>query len=347
MSEEIPQTTWAKAKLLEKGAVLVNDVKKLPFLPDHSTAGPDTGQDCIFLRLNDGRLVRLKLAETQSETPYTYNIERRMIQKEGKDLYPAKQVESLLHCPEQAFFNLDTNCKYHCKFCATPVIQSHITHRTLQPHTVTRIIKRVADKGLSGVALTTGIFSTITESVKHMCGVVKAIRDEFGDALPIGVEPLVEEEKHVDMLYEAGADEIKINVESYDPEIFAIVCSELDYKKNLRMIKYAGKAFGENHACSNIIIGLGEKEETVNQGAEVLADWGVIASLRPLNLNPLIETSLQKALNNRAQRPSAERLISHGLKHKEILEEKGLDATKFRTMCLKCTACDVVPQRDL
>jgi biotin synthase-related radical SAM superfamily protein len=149
------------------------------------------------------------------------------------------------------------------------------------------------------------------------------------------------------MLYAAGADEIKINVETYDPEIFAIVCSELDYKNNLKMVKYAGKVFGENRACSNIIMGLGEKEETITKGAEALADWGVIATLRPLNLNPLIKSSLQEALNSKASRPSAEKLILHAVEHKEILEKKGLNVTKFRTMCLKCTGCDIIPQRDL
>ncbi len=347
MQEEIPQTTRAKAELLENGKIFVKNIKELPFLADHSTAGPNTGQNSIFLRFGDGRLVRLTLAETQSQTPYTYNVEHKMIQKSGIDWYPAKQVESLLHCPEQAFLNLDSNCRYNCKFCATPLIQSHVSHRVLKPQTVTRAIKRVAKKGLSGVALTTGVFSSPTESVKHMCRVVKAIRKEFGDALPIGVEPFVQEEKHINMLYDAGADEIKVNVESYDPEIFAIVCGKLDYENNLRMIRYAAKVFGEKRACSNIIIGLGEKEETINQGAEALANWGVIASLRPLNLNPLIETQLQEALNNRAQRPSAERLLSHATNHKKILKEKRLDVTRFQTMCLKCTGCDIVPQRDL
>jgi biotin synthase-like enzyme len=347
MRNKIPQTTKAKAELLEKGAIFVKNIKGLPFLADHSTAGPTTGVNCIFLRFDDGRLVRLRLAETQQETLYTYDVEHKMIQKKGVDWYPAKQVESLLHCPEQAFLNLDSTCIYHCKFCATPIIQSHVTHRTLKPQVVTRTIKRIADKGLSGVALTTGVFSSPTESVKHMCLVVKAIREEFGDALPIGVEPFVEEENHVDMLYAAGADEIKINVETYDPEIFAAVCSELDYENNLKMIRYAGKVFGENRVCSNIIIGLGEKEETIKKGVEALADWGVIASLRPLNLNPLIKSSLQEVLNNKASRPSAKKLILYAVKHKEILEKRGLNVKKFRTMCLKCSGCDIVPQIDL
>ncbi|MGQ9722148.1 MAG: radical SAM protein [Candidatus Jordarchaeum sp.] len=347
MQEEIPQTTRAKAELLENGAIFVKNVKELPFIADHSTAGPTTGQKSIFLRFNDEKLVRLALVETQSKTPYTFDVERKMIQRNGIDWFPAKQVKSLLHCPEQTFLNLDSNCIYHCKFCATPVIQSHVSHRILKPQIVTRTIKRVANQGLSAVALTTGVFTSPTQSVKHMCRVVKAIRKEFGDSLPIGVEPFVQEEKHVDMLYDAGADEIKVNVETYDPEIFAIVCSEFDYKNNLKMVRYAGKIFGENRACSNIIIGLGEKEEKVDQGAEALADWGIIASLRPINLSPLIESQLQQALNNRATRPSAQRLITHAIKHKEILKEKGLDVTKFRTMCLKCTGCDIVPQRDL
>lgn len=347
MQEEIPKITVMKAELLEKGTIFVKEVKELPFHIDRSTAGPSTGQNSIFLRLGQERLVRLTLTQKQSETPYTYDAKRKVIKKDGEEWLPARQVESLLHCPEQAFLNLDSNCKYHCKFCATPLIQSHINHRTLQPQVVTRIVKRVANKSLTAVALTTGVFSTPIDSVKHMCQVVEALRREFGDRLPIGVEPYVEEEKHIDMLYDAGADEIKINVESFDPQIYSKVCSEFNYQNNLKMVRYAAKVFGENRVCSNIIIGLGEKEETIDQGAETLAHWGVIASLRPLNLNPLIMQQLQQTLNNKAQRPTAQRLIKHATKHKQILNEKGLDVNKFKTMCLKCTGCDIVPQKDL
>ncbi len=338
---EIPRATLLKAKLLEHGSVYVASKRQLSYLPDHSTAGPSAGMDSVFFGFEE-RLVRLSLSPVDDGCSY---IPGKGIYIQG-EVYPAVEVKSILHCPDQAFLNLDSNCRFNCRFCATPLISSHVNRRVMREEVVVRIVEKVRGN-ISGVALTTGVFDVPENSVKHMAKVVMALRDRFGEKLPIGVEPLVTEKKHIDMLYEAGADEIKINIESYDPEVFRRVCPELDYHVNLEMVKYAALVFGDNNVCSNIIVGLGEAEESVDKGARVLADWGVIASLRPLNLNPLVRERLFEATGGRARRPNAERMIKHALKHKDVLEERGLDTRKFRTMCLKCTACDIVPQKDL
>ncbi|MHA1608048.1 MAG: radical SAM protein [Candidatus Freyarchaeota archaeon] len=337
---DIPKATLVKAKLLEYGRVYV-DRKRLKYFPDHSTAGPSAGVDCIFLGF-EGRLVRLSLAERDERCTYIPNVGVKL----DESVYPAYEVESALHCPGQAFLNLDSNCRFNCKFCATPVLSSHVTHRVLREEVVVRIVERVKSK-IEGIALTTGVFGTVDETVEHMVRVVAALREYFGDGLPIGVEPLVTKRRHVDMLYSAGADEVKVNVESYDPETFRRVCPKIDYNTNLEMLRYAVRVFGENHVCSNIIVGLGEDEESVDEGVRALAEWGVVASLRPLSVNPFVREQLAEATGGRARRPSAERLLRHALKQKLVLEEKGLDTRKFKTMCLKCTACDIVPQKDL
>jgi len=337
----IPEATLLKAKLLEHGKVYVASKRELTYIPDHSTAGPSAGLDCVFFGFK-GRLVRLSLSPVDDGCSY---IPGEGLRFQGK-VYYVVEVESVLHCPKQAFINLDSNCRYGCLFCATPLLSSHVNRRVMREEVVVRIVDKVRKK-IEGVALTTGVPGTPEESVEHMARVVRALREHFGDSLPIGVEPLVTEKRHVDLLYEAGASEIKVNVESFDPETFRTVCPELDYKLNLEMVRYAAEVFGDNRVCSNIIVGLGEPEPSVDEGARVLADWGVIASLRPLNLHPLVVGRLSEATGGRAGRPSADRIISHAIRHRDVLEERGLDTRRFKTMCLKCTACDIVPQKDL
>ncbi|MEM1658974.1 MAG: radical SAM protein [Candidatus Jordarchaeales archaeon] len=338
---DVPKATLLKAKLLEHGMIRVADKKQLLYTPDRSTAGPTAGIDCAFFGF-EGRLVRLQISPTTNVCSY---IPRKGILFQG-ELYPAIEVESVLHCPEQAFLNLDSRCRFNCRFCVTPLLSSHVNRRTMREEVVVRIVNRVREK-IKGVALTTGVPDSPEESVKHMASVVKALREHFGDSLPIGVEPLVTERRHIDMLYEAGADEIKINVESYDPETFRRVCPDIDYDVNLEMVRYAVEVFGENKVCSNIIVGLGEPEQSIDEGARALAWMGVVASLRPLSIHPAVAERLSEATGGKARRPSAERMIRHAVNYKEVLDETGLDTRKFRTMCLKCTACDIVPQRDL
>lgn len=338
---DVPRATLLKAKLLEHGRIHVADKKQLLYMPDRSTAGPTAGIDCVFFGF-EGRLVRLQISPTPDVCSY---VPGKGILFQGK-LYPAVEVESVLHCPEQAFLNLDSRCRFSCHFCVTPLLSSHVNRSTMREEVVVRIVNKVREK-IRGVALTTGVPDTPEESVRHMASVVKALRERFGDSLPIGVEPLVTERRHVDMLYEAGADEIKINVESYDPETFRRVCPDIDYNVNLEMVRYAAEVFGENKVCSNIIVGLGEPEHSVDEGARALAWMGVVASLRPLSVHPAVAEKLSEATGGKAGRPSAERMIRHAVNHREVLDEAGLDTRKFRTMCLKCTACDIVPQRDL
>ncbi len=341
MALSVPKATLFKARLLEHGKVYVANKKELAYIPDHSTAGPSAGLDCVFFGF-EKKLVRLSLSPMDDGCSY---IPGEGLRFQG-ETYPVVEVESVLHCPRQAFLNLDSNCRYGCLFCATPLLSSHVNRRVMRDEVVVRIVERVRRR-IEGVALTTGVFDTPEESVKHMARVVKALREHFGDSLPIGVEPLVTEKRHVNLLYEAGADEIKVNVESFDPKTFRIVCPELDYRLNLEMVRYAAEVFGDNRVCSNIIVGLGEPEASVDEGARVLADWGVVASLRPLTLHPLVMGRLNEATGGRAARPNADRMIRHALKHRDVLEERGIDTRKFKTMCLKCTACDIVPQKDL
>ena len=46
-------------------------------------------------------------------------------------------------------------------------------------------------------------------------------------------------------------------------------------------------------------------------------------------------------------RPDSYRLMKLTRINKAALERHGLDVRKARTMCLPCTGCDLVPQRDL
>ena len=89
---------------------------------------------------------------------------------------------------------------------------------------------RASDDNVRSIALTSGIPGTVSESAERMIGCVSKLRRAFPD-LPIGVEPYVDDISQIDGLHEAGADEIKINVETATDGLFRVFCPSLDRGK--------------------------------------------------------------------------------------------------------------------
>ena len=175
--------------------------------------------------------------------------------------------------------------------------------------------------------------------------IVKRIREALPD-VPIGVEPYVDRLEQIDALRDAGADEIKLNIETYDREIFSKVCGELDLDWVLEAISHAVDVFGRGNVTSNVIFGMGESDEVLLQGVEDLARRGCVAVLRPLRLNDMNRQAMEEALGPLPP-TGPDRLLRMAEEHKRILRENGLDTRQIRTMCPECGCCDIVPFRDI
>lgn len=125
------------------------------------------------------------------------------------------------------------------------------------------------------------------------------------------------------------------------------VCPDIDYDGVLTVLEYSGEIFGKNKVCSNVLIGLGESNSTILRGLEWVAERGVVANLRPLLINPCMRQDIVEKTHCRAARPSANRIIDLALNYSAILERNRFKSSRFRTICHKCTGCEIVPQQDV
>jgi len=308
-------------------------------IAERATAGPDAGLKGFFVELHGLRVrlaarrgARLKVGRDGSISLGGLPIARG-----------ARVVVAHTHTPSQVFINLSTRCTLGCRFCATP----RVGGVEVDEEALVRVVEDRLSRGpISGVALTCGVGGSIEAHVERLCRAVRAIRRRFGGSLAIGVEPYAVARRHVEDLYSAGADEIKVNVETFNPHLFKLLCPGKSLEAIMSALEHAASIFGRNRVCSNVLIGLGEGDEEVLAGAERLAELGVVVDLRPLNVNPLIEGSLREVAPW-ASRPRASRLLRLAYAYKAILERHGLSTLRFRTMCLECTGCELVPQRDL
>ena len=131
------------------------------------------------------------------------------------------------HCPEQAFFDLDPRCGFHCAFCSSPVLDPS-EDKHLSTESIMAMLKESTDQyEVKAVSFTRGVVGSVDETVDRFVDVVRATRAAYPD-MPIGVEPYVSSREHVQRLKDAGSDEIKLNLQCSTPELFARICPDLD-----------------------------------------------------------------------------------------------------------------------
>jgi len=340
-----PETARKKAALLAGGAVKIPSDFRLPFLPSRSTAGPGAGSTSIVFAFDNAR-AKKPISRDSGEFELVDTSGKLRITRAGKPFIDSVElIPTLLHAPYQAFVNIDHACVYTCKFCNSP----RLGHDATKDLTDEKIIKMISEaskqKGFESVAFTSAVAVSPSMTIERMSGLVRRTR-ELLPAVPIGVEPYATHPREIDALKEAGADEIKLNIESFDPEIFEKVCPDRDYGAILHVINHAGRVFGKNHVCSNIIFGLGESDETMLEGTKVLANMGAVATLRALRRSEFNVAGLERVIG-KLQTITPDRMLHLARKQKKILKEYGLSPLKFKTMCHACLACDIVPFWDV
>jgi biotin synthase-related radical SAM superfamily protein len=178
-----------------------------------------------------------------------------------------------------------------------------------------------------------------------MLFVVREVRKRLPD-IPIGVEPYISKLSDVDDLKVAGADEIKLNIETFDRELFTKVCGKLHYDLILSALDHAVEVFGRGKVTTNLIVGLGESDQNLLDGVRYFAERGIAATLRPLRINDINRGSLTEALGP-LEPVTPERIVELAEKAKAIMEDNGVTTRTYHTMCHECGCCDIVPFHDL
>ncbi len=319
-----------KAALVAAGGVEIDGPIRSHL--SRSTAGPGAGLDSFFFRSGPHR-VRLGVRES---SPFKAVSQGGgvVILKDGEEFARGEIEDAIAHCPEQVYVTVSERCVFDCKFCPVPKLHGHV--KTLEE------VKELADRGLKSpafraISITSGVWKSPEEEVRRVAEMVRDLRKYN---VPIGVSVYATEDSS-EILKEAGAVEVKYNVETIDPAIFERVCPGLSLGEIKRALEHAMTVFGRNHVFTNILIGLGESDEAVIAAIEEFASKGIIPVLRKVNPHPL------RAGEVYTEAVSDERLLRLAEIERKILDKNGLRVDLALTGCLMCTGCDVTPHRDV
>ena len=296
----------------------------------------------IFVRLGPSSRVKMRVVD---EGPLKLVAQERgyTLELEGSILLSDIEIEeAVFHCPKQISVCYYYECIMGCRYCPLP---THHGRPFPSKQDVIGMIVKIGVTNLQGVAFTHGIprGKTPEEVIDEIIDTVEAIRAQFGHDLPIGVGPHPCGTDQLQSLFDAGANEARINLEAYNRDLFRKLCPAKDYNLTMRSIEDAVKIFGFNKVSSSLLVGVGESNTDLIEGVEVLSKLGVVPTLHPLDTFAGYKKRLGKVLDVPFGRPSADRLISLARSHKEALVSNGLDPRMLRTTCPGCTACSLMP----
>lgn len=323
-------TAKIKAELISIGAVDIDPslIGRITI----PTAGPGAGGKAFFFRSGDHR-VRLVVDEGSPLRAVKDNG-CIIIMKGGKELVRGTIEEELIHCPEQAYITMSERCIYDCKFCPVPKLKGKVK----SSEELLALIEEAFQLGtMKGISITSGVEVSPEKEVERAADLVRRLKKYH---VPIGVSVYPTEDSS-QILKDAGADEIKYNVETMDRTLYEKYCKKPPLDFTLKCLKDAVRIFGKNNVYTNFIAGLGETDETIEKNFEELAKMGVIPIIRAVGVHPLRFGELE------AERPTPERLLKLAEMSRRILDKYGLNARMARTMCLPCTGCDLNPHIDI
>ena len=332
-----------KAQLILGGDVLLPKGYKMPYRISRSTAGPGAGKRSAVFSFG-GMRVKKGISYDSGDFELADNNGMLSMTRNGLPFLDSVEIRPVVfHSPEQAFFNLDQRCKFNCKFCTSPLLKGDVTKLLTDEKIVEMIRDAMKEQKVVSVALTSGVIGSVQGSVDRMVSCVKAIRKEF-PKIPIGVEPYVDSKDQIKALKDAGADEIKINLETPRKDIFEKICPELNYSSVMEMIKASVKIFGYGKVTTNLIFGIGETDDDLKDIMITLASFGCVPGLRAIRLNDINRKNMSSA--GIICNADEERMIRLAHMQKKILEDHKLTTNTFRTMCFECGCCDLVPFKD-
>ena len=297
-----------------------------------STAGPGAGGQSVFFQ-SGSRLVRLSVVES-SPLHLISRGEGVALIKDGLEVARGRLVKPLLHCPDQAYITVSERCIFDCKFCAVPKLMGGIKSK----EAVVQMVEDAARTGqMRAISLTSGVEVSPQAEAEKVARIVRALK-RFEVPVGVSISPFPGVNR---ILKDAGADEVKYNLECVDPVLFPRVCPGISYQEIMDALKEAVGIFGRNRVFTNIIIGLGESDDLLRCSIDELAGMGVIPVLRAVFAHPL------RAGEAQVDRPSAQRLLELARYLKMALERNGLDGGEALTGCYRCTGCDLAPGVDL
>lgn len=251
---------------------------------------------------------------------------------------------ALLHGKDCLATSVIQTCTYwhsseRCRFCGIEL--SHRSGQTIKiktPDQLSEVARKAKELDfIQHIVLTTGTVQPPGDEISYLVPCAAAIKKATD--LPIHAQFCPP--SNMDGLYElkeAGVDTVGIHIESFDFKILSQVApakAAMGLERYEKAWKMAVEIFGPNQVSSFLIVGLGEKMDSIIWGSKFLADLGVYPFVIPLRPIP-------GSLMGNVLPPDPEEMKRIYEAVACILKRKGLSASQSLAGCVRCGTCSAL-----
>ena len=291
--------------------------------------------------VEDGKHVIKRAGERIADVRFPMATFQELTTDEG---IPYKKI-ALLHGANCLATTTIQTCVYwntpeRCKFCAIELsLKSGATIARKNPEQLAEVA-RAAKKldRVRHVTLTTGTTAAPDKGINHLAETARAIKEATSLPIHAQFEP-PKELSVINRLYDS-VDTVGIHVETFDRAVLkevALCKAGIPFQHYVDAWKRSVELFGDSQVSSYVIVGLGERDESIMEGSKLLAELGVYPFIVPLR--PIPGSMLENE-----KPPGPDRMFSLYEQVAEIVHDNGVSWRKNKAGCVRCRACSALPE---
>jgi len=256
------------------------------------------------------------------------------------------QKIGLLHCPTTFATTLLQTCDFwmderRCKFCGIELTlkdRSTVGYKNVKALVETIQMAKELD-GISNVVFTSGVAPDEEKALTKYAEICSEVKKQTG--LPIQLQIIPPEDLGwLQKLKSSGVDALGVHIETFDPEVFKNVTpgkAIIGLDKYIETWKEAVKVFGRWSVSTYVLVGMGEKIETVLEGTALCAEIGVYPFIVPFR--PIAGTPMENV-----KPPDAKTMEYIYAEAAKILSRYEGGSKSSVAGCVSCGECSALPE---
>lgn len=251
----------------------------------------------------------------------------------------------LLHCPTTFATTLLQTCDFwvddrRCKFCGIELTlkdRSTVGFKNAKSLVETILLAKELD-GVSNIVFTSGVAPDEEKALRKYAEICSEVKRFAG--LPIQLQIIPPEDlTWLKRLKESGVDALGVHIETFDPDVFQSVTpgkARIGIDKYVKTWREAVNVFGRWQVSTYVLVGLGERLETIIEGTSLCAELGVYPFIVPFR--PIAGTPMENV-----KPPEPETMNYVYTEAAKILARYDGGSKSSAAGCVSCGECSALP----
>jgi len=222
-----------------------------------------------------------------------------------------------------------------CGFCGIELTRGEQTVPVKTPAQLAEVCTAARDYDSAvDVTLTTGSLNRRDRGALYISKCAAAIKEACGLPVQVQFEP-PDDLAVLAHVRDAGVDAVGIHIETFDPEVLALVApgkAQCGVEGYFRCWERAVEVFGRGRVTTYVILGMGERRELIEAGCRRAIELGVYPFVVPLR--PVPGTLMADVAP-----PEPDYVAGVYRSVSAMLAEHGMDHDDAVAGCARCQAC--------